>query len=216
MMNKKTCVIVSGGPFSNIPEDLKDLIKKTDFVISCDYGFENAERLKLKTSLLIGDFDSMDYQAAFEKACENKISIKKLPCEKDDTDTMYAARYCVEHGFEAVYILCAFGGRLDHSFANLQAMIFLKQNGIAVKAFGEGCVCTVLSKERCIFPKSDYSFFSVFSVGEKARNISISGSKYDIEDITLTNNFPIGISNEWASPEVSITVGDGVVFVMES
>ena len=75
-MNKKTCVIVSGGPFSNIPEDLKDLIKKTDFVISCDYGFENAERLKLKTSLLIGDFDSMDYQAAFEKACENKISIK--------------------------------------------------------------------------------------------------------------------------------------------
>ncbi|MCR5699720.1 MAG: thiamine diphosphokinase [Treponemataceae bacterium] len=215
-MNKKTCVIVSGGTFSKIPEAFERVIQDADFVIACDYGFENAEKLNLKTSLLIGDFDSMDFSSASKKASEKKISIKKLPCEKDDTDTMFAARICVEQGFEKVFILCAFGGRLDHSFANLQTMVFLKKNGIPVTAFGDGTVCTVLSNESRIFPKNGQSYFSVFSAGEPCKNVSISGSKYDVDAVSLTNDYPIGISNEWVSPEVSITAGEGFVFVMEN
>lgn len=229
----KTCVIVTGGEcvdlssFSSdgfLHEFEKDEILHSDFVIACDGGgLRNASHLGLKVDLLIGDIDTESGETLVLSgvggtgfsSVPDISQVIKLPCEKDDTDTMSAARYCVEHGFSSVILLCPFGGRLDHSFANLQTMLFLKKSGLGVKAFGCDSVCTVLSEEIRLFPCRKNSSFSVFACGEKSCGISIHGAKYNLSEATITNNFPIGISNEWQEDEISVAVGSEPLFIME-
>ena len=212
---KKTCVVVTGGEFSDfscLQESEIVNIRNADFVIACDHGFDYCEKLGLKPNLVLGDFDSIAALPDF-----GKIQVERLPCEKDDTDTMAAARYCVQNGFSSVYFLCAFGGRLDHSVANFQTMLFLKKNGVDCYAYGVGTVCTIISDETKIFPRRKNFSFSAFSFGEKTLGVSISGAKYSVSDAELICDFPIGVSNEWAdgSNQISVTVESGYLFIME-
>ena len=48
-----TCLIISGGDFSPIPGKIE-----YDYVIACDHGYDHARNLKIKTDLIVGDFDS--------------------------------------------------------------------------------------------------------------------------------------------------------------
>ena len=66
-----------------------------DFVVACDAGYRNAERLDLRLDLIVGDFDS----APQPKTAHETIV---LPHVKDDTDTQYAARWLLEHGYDQI------------------------------------------------------------------------------------------------------------------
>ena len=85
----KLCLIVSGGAFAPLPEDLP----APDFVIACDRGWRYAERLGVAPDLIVGDFDSA-------AAPDTSVPVERLPTRKDDTDTMYAARRAVALGGE--------------------------------------------------------------------------------------------------------------------
>ena len=56
--------------------------------------------------------------------------------------------------------------------------------------------------------------FSIFSLSDKYKIKYIKGSKYDTKDITIKNNFPLGVSNEFVKNEVSIYVDSGVVIAV--
>ena len=116
----KRCFLVSGGDFSPVPRPLPD-----DFVIACDKGYTYCEKLGRSPDLLISDFDS--YRGPVNTA----VPLAEYPSEKDDTDTMLAIRYAVEHGFQEVLLSCALGGRLDHLYANLQSLVFARRHGLA-------------------------------------------------------------------------------------
>ena len=111
---EKLCLIVSGGAFAPLPEDLR----APDFVIACDRGWQYAARLGVTPDLIVGDFDS----AAAPRA---GAPVERLPTRKDDTDTMYAARRATELGYRNVAVCCAFGGRLDHTLANIQTAAWI-------------------------------------------------------------------------------------------
>ena len=49
-----TCLIISGGDFSPLPEELR----RSAYVIACDRGWQYARRLGLTPDLVVGDFDS--------------------------------------------------------------------------------------------------------------------------------------------------------------
>lgn len=71
------------------------------------------ERLDLRPDLIVGDFDSAPRPKA-----EHETIV--LPHVKDDTDTQYAARWLLEHGYDEITLLGALGGaRLEHTLANL-------------------------------------------------------------------------------------------------
>ena len=52
-------------------------------------------------------------------------------------------------------------------------------------------------------------YFSLFCLGKEAKGVTIKGMKYELEDYTMTNDFPIGVSNEFIGKEASISVVDG-------
>ena len=69
----------------------------------------------IKPHILIGDFDSLDTEDA-------DCPVIRLQAEKDDTDTLVCFRHGLEKGFNDFIILGGLGGRLDHTFANLQIL----------------------------------------------------------------------------------------------
>lgn len=52
-------------------------------------------------------------------------------------------------------------------------------------------------------------YFSLFCLGKEAKGVTIKGMKYELDNYTMTNDFPIGVSNEFIGKEASISVVDG-------
>ncbi|MCR5698763.1 MAG: thiamine diphosphokinase [Treponemataceae bacterium] len=209
----KKCIIISGGAFAPIEKKYEDEIRQSSFIIACDKGFDNAKKLHLKPDLVIGDFDSVKSRKF------KKYPTITLPCRKDDTDTIFAIKTAIERGFDYIYLLCAFGGkRIDHSFANIQSMVYARQRGSTLISFGKNFSCQLLSSEEKIcLEKSDYyDYFSIFSFSEKSCGLTIRGAKYECENLTLTDSFPLAVSNGWKEDKVEISLKSGLLLIMES
>ena len=55
---------------------------------------------------------------------------------------------------------------------------------------------------------------SVFALGDHCSGVTLRGTKYPLEDGTLANTFPLGVSNEFAGDAAQIEVRDGALLVV--
>ena len=55
---------------------------------------------------------------------------------------------------------------------------------------------------------------SLFALTKKAKGVTIRGMKYPLENAVITNDFPIGISNEFLGEEAEVSVEDGELVCM--
>ena len=62
--------------------------------------------------------------------------------------------------------------------------------------------------------RAGYSL-SVLALSDRCTGVSIHGTKYELEHVTVENSFPIGVSNQWRGT-AEITVEQGVLAVIES
>ena len=60
--------------------------------------------------------------------------------------------------------------------------------------------------------KAGYSL-SLLSLTDVCRGVTVRGVKYPLEKATLTNSFPIGVSNEWRG-DAEIALESGVLAVI--
>ena len=202
---EQLCLIVSGGDYCEIPAEFRD----ADFVIACDRGWKFAESLDLIPDLIVGDFDSSPMP-------ENGIPVKILPVLKDDTDTMYAVRTALNRGYRNIAIGCAFGGRLDHALANLQSAAFAVSHGGRCRLIGADTEALVFTAAREVFPRRDGWSLSLLSLSDECRGVTVRGTKFEGENLTLTNSFPLGVSNVWAAEEAVVSVESGTLMVIQS
>ena len=201
---KEFCAVIAGGTNSGFEN-----IEKASFIIACDKGYEYALINNIRPDLLIGDFDS------YNGELPNDIPTLKLSEEKDDTDTMSAIRYCIAKGFKHIVLYCALGGRLDHFYANIQAGAYAARHGTQVKMFDNNNVIYIISNCYLTIPKKEGYSLSIFSLSDTCENVSIKGTKYSLDNETLNNTFPIGVSNEWIDDAI-IKVGNGILIIMLS
>ncbi|MDR9830938.1 hypothetical protein RCJ22_35730 [Vibrio sp. FNV 38] len=54
---------------------------------------------------------------------------------------------------------------------------------------------------------------SVFALDRECRDVSIRGTKWEIENGTWTNGFPLGVSNEFTAEYAEISVTEGALLV---
>lgn len=214
-MNKGNCILIGAGDLtvSEIP------IGENDLCIAVDAGYEYCKLLEIVPDYILGDFDSISEKEAesvaqIAKTEEDKVIV--LPVEKDDTDMLVALKLGLSRGYQSFRIYGGMGGRIEHTIANIQCLLYLKEhNAVGYLMDGTGMIL-VAKEEEISFQDSMEGYMSLFSMGDKAV-VSIEKMKYSLDEHEITNSFPIGISNEFILGEKGkITVHKGAVVVIVS
>ncbi len=213
MTKSGKCIVICAGDFT--PLEIKQ--KEGDFVIAVDGGYLYSKLLNITPDLIVGDFDSVSEAEKEElsgiKETDRERIVELNPC-KDDTDTLAALRIGLEKGYRNFHIYGAMGGRLEHTIANIQCLHFLKNNGAKGYIMDESCMMTLIQNETVTFHKEMEGFLSLFSLNEKAKGVTITNMKYPLDKAEVTNDFPIGISNEFVGEAGVVTVEEGTLLAV--
>ena len=204
MVMSKTCYIVGSGDFT-----ARDLIKKeNDFLIAADGGYRYLEKIGMEPDLLVGDFDSLDI-------IPEGVRIYRFPVEKDDTDMGLAIQKGIEMGYTDFALYAGSGTRNDHFFANLQLLNRFSEKGCSIRMICPECNIHALKDTSLVLSKARGTVFSVFALSDSCEGVSIKNAKYEVDNVSLSNRFPLGVSNEFVDGCAEISVKSGVLLVFE-
>lgn len=199
----KKCIIIGAGTFyGHFPRYTEE-----DCIIAADGGYKYCKLCGITPNVVIGDLDSLEEEP-------EDCPFKRLPVEKDDTDTLGAIRLGLKEGCEKFHIIAGTGGRPDHTLANLQCLAFLSKKGKAGFLYDENMITTCITDSSIFFPEDAEGTVSVFSAGDEARGVTERGLKYSLTNADLTNDYPIGVSNSFKGAASKITVKNGSLFVV--
>ena len=181
------CVIVGGADINNYAF-IREKLRADDYVIFCDSGLKHLENLQVQPSLIVGDFDSHENPHL-------DVETIVLPCEKDDTDTVFAVKEAIKRGFDDFLLIGVIGARLDHTLGNVSILLYLDSLG------KKGCIIDDYSEMVIVSNKSvsisdQYSFFSLLNLTGCAKGITITGAKYQLVDGEISCEYQYGVSNE--------------------
>lgn len=185
-------------------------IRADDFIICADGGYAFAAAEGIVPNLVIGDFDS------FHGVVEPSIEVERVAAEKDDTDTLLCLKRGIERGFEEFIIVGGIGGRLDHTIANLQTVAYGCERGCFVLLADKGNLVTMIGADTVKLPKVNGYKLSVFAFGDVCEGVYESGVKYPLTNATITNTFPIGVSNEIEAENAVISCKKGKLLLVMS
>ena len=184
---KPRCVIVGGARIRNY-QTLWEYLNPDDFNIFCDSGLAHQEALGVEPHLIVGDFDSLPDP-------HTDIETIVLPCEKDDTDTVFAVKEALKRGFDDFLLLGAAGGRLDHTLGNVSILLMLHRQGKRALLVDDYSEMEIVSKDP-VFVDDSFPFFSLLNISGTAEGITVEGAKYPLRDAEIRCTWQYGISNE--------------------
>ena len=195
---KGALVLMCAGQFT--PMEILCDLDQGDVLAAVDNGLAYLEEMGRLPDLILGDFDSIggtsqETLRSFDHALPERVL--HLPVMKDDPDTMAAIRFAAAAGFSRVRLYGACGGRMDHMMANLAAAVWARKHGVFCYFINAGDMMFVLGPgdEKTFHPEAA-GMFSVFSLSDRCEGVTIRGMHYTMENGTLTNDFPLGQSNE--------------------
>lgn len=138
-----------------------------------------------------------------------------VPVVKDDTDMALGLNKAFETGCDEVLIFGGMGGsRASHSFANVQLMHKFAAAGKKITMFTESGKMSVLHNTSIEYPESAKGFISVISLSDTSKDVAIEGFFYEYHG-DLTNQVPLGVSNEFIGKKSRVAVGRGTLLVIE-
>ena len=201
------CVIVGGAGIQEY-QRIRDSLRRDDWFVYCDGGLKHVQELSRKPDLIVGDFDS------HEKP-ETDTETIVLPCEKDDTDTVYAVKEAVKRGFREFLLIGVVGERFDHTFGNISLLLYLDSLGIPACILDDYSEMRIISRETAEV-KGDCSWFSLLNISGTAKGITIRGAKYPLTDGEITSEYQFGVSNEVLPGETAcISVREGRLLLVK-
>ena len=203
----KRCVIVGGADINNY-EYIRSLLHKDDYIVFCDSGLKHLAHLQVQPSLIVGDFDSHENPHL-------DVETIVLPCEKDDTDTVFAVKEAIKRGFDGFLLIGVIGARLDHTLGNVSILLYLDSLGMRGCIIDDYSEMEIVSKELAYIDDS-YSFFSLMNVSGTANGITIENAKYPLDDGKITCEYQYGISNEVLPGKMAkVTVKEGKLLLIK-
>lgn len=206
----KTCIIIAGGDFDISSVSAEKLKSEAELIICADRGLKYADEMGLVPDILIGDFDSYIDEVHFDGEI-----IRTVP-EKDDTDTIMAVRLAISRGVRRIILYGALGGRFDHSIANIQTLLFASEQGCEMTIADSSDIISLQGEGTAEYPCKEGYYFSVFALSESIFIKELSGVKYPLENYTMKQSFPIGVSNEITSEKAVLAIKEGTALIVRS
>ena len=202
----KRCVVVGGADINNY-EYIRGCLREDDYIVFCDSGLKHMDSLGVNPNLIVGDFDSYDNPNL-------DVETIVLPCEKDDTDTVFAVKEALKRGLNEFLLIGVIGARLDHTLGNVSILMYLdslSKKGVIIDDYSE---MEIVSKEPA-FIEDSFAYFSLINVSGKAKGIVVENAKYPLDNAEITCEYQYGISNEVMKGEIAkVSVSDGQLLLV--
>lgn len=206
-MTTKRCVIIGGADINNY-DYIRTSFTKDDFFIFCDSGLKHLEGLQVMPSLIVGDFDSHENP-------HMDVETIVLPCEKDDTDTVYAVKEAIKRGFHDFLIIGVIGARLDHTLGNVSILLYLDSLGLKGTIIDDYSDMELVSAQP-VYISDQYPYFSLLNITGRAKGITIIDAKYPLDNAEITCEYQYGISNEvLPGKQAMVSVSDGKLLLIK-
>ena len=199
----KTGYIVGAGDFYGNFTPTPD-----DLVIAADGGYDALMSRGIRCDLIIGDLDSV-------KEAPVGVELIRHPVIKDETDMHLAYLEGRRRGYESFELFGGVGGRADHTFANYCLLCHIKASGASARLHDKESVAYAIQNEATRVRGKSGNHISLFAFGGVANGVSIKGLYYELENGTLTPNFPLGVSNHFVGEFGEIEVRDGTLLVIQ-
>lgn len=195
--------VVCGGPevpVAFLQRELEDV----PFVVAADAGLDRLEKAGVRPNIWIGDADSV------KSSLPAGVPALNLPRDKSMSDAEAAVELAVEHGGTPVFLLCALGGRFDHSLGNLavaakfplsvflrspRSFTFVLPPSVGLKLMGwDGCT------------------ISLFPFGPSAAGVRTTGLRWNLRNEELKRSTR-GLSNVVRQPSAAVASREGELIV---
>ena len=203
----KRCVIVGGADINNY-DYVRRRLCADDYIVFCDSGLKHLDALQVRPGLIVGDFDSHDNPNL-------DVETIVLPCEKDDTDTVFAVKEAIRRGYEDVLLIGVVGARLDHTLGNVYILEYLDnldKKGFIIDNYSE---MELVSRQTAYIDDS-FRFFSLLNITGIAKGITVKNAKYPLKDAEITCGYQYGVSNEvLPGMRAEVTVKEGKLLLIK-
>lgn len=217
MMKMKRCLIVTGGTIDIA--FAKDFLSQRsyDYVIAADAGLEVLRPLHISPNAVVGDLDTVDKKVLEEYQNQPGIEFEIHKPEKDETDTELALLTAARQGCEAVDILGALGGRMDHAIGNIQLMYQFFCQGMEVNIYDARNRLYLLGGHKVFHREKVYGkYISFLPMTETVEGLTLRGFKYPLQRRTIGLGTSLCISNELKREEGILELERGVLLCVEA
>lgn len=235
MEQKQRCVIIGAAEIQNY-EKIKKYFRNDDYYIYCDAGLKHQEALGVWPNLIIGDFDSYSKaemerkyqeiknahedslnqnQKQAQAAARKPPELIVLPCEKDDTDTVFAVKEAMRRNFAEFLLVGVIGQRLDHTLANVSILYMLDEAGKEGRILDDYSEMQLVSGSPVRIDDT-CAYFSLLNVSGQAEGVTIKHAKYPLQDAAIHCEYQYGVSNEVLPGETAeVTVARGKLLLIK-
>ena len=199
---EKLCIIFGAGEVFSPRKHFN----KDDLIVAADGGYAAAVDCGLEPDVVIGDFDSGEVPSA-------AAHVIKLNRDKDDTDMLAAVKLGLRRGYKTFVLYGGTGGRPDHTYANISTLAYLNAYDARGFLVDKDAIATVITNSTITLPKTSHGTVSVFAYGGAASGVTYKNLSYILDDVELTPDFPLGVSNATTDKPASITVKQGSLLI---
>lgn len=201
-------VIVGGADVNNY-DAVKSFLKDDDFMVYCDCGLKHMEALERPADLVLGDFDS-------HPKPHTAVETIVLPVEKDDTDSVFAAKEGIRRGYSDIVLVGAVGGTLDHTMANISILLWLDEMGANAVLIDDYSQMEIVSSGKSALVEDTYDKFSVVAMTPEVTGVYISDAKYTLDDGVIQMSYQYAVRNEPIPGKTArVTVGYGKALLIK-
>ena len=128
--------------------------------------------------------------------------------------TIFAIKMALEKGYNSFILTGVTGGRLDHTIATISSLDYLSDKTKDCFIWDASSKIFIVRSEITL-KKPDFDcYLSVFSLSDNSLGVSVTGAEYPLDNAILTNNFPLGVSNEFKEDTVQISLKSGKLLVL--
>ena len=210
-MDRMTVTHVFTGGEQLSPRRILEL-GKADLVIAADSGAEAAVAVGLAVDVLVGDLDSITRQT-LDAILDEGTMIEAHDADKDATDLELALATALRLGADEIVVVGGGGRRFDHLLGNVAVVTSRALREVQVRWVMERETAYVVRGGRTI-RAADGSTFSVIPIGGDAHGVTVTGSKWTLENAMIEAGSSLGISNVAAGPALAIEVHKGTLLVV--
>ena len=193
---------------------LNHYLENANVLIAADGGAFHLDSRGLKPDFIIGDLDSVD-DGLIQRLADSGVELLKYSRDKDETDLELALLFSLGINEEEILIFGGFGGRWDHSLANVLLLIHpqLKDREITFVDKGQRLW---LVQNQAEIRGSPGDVISLIPIDGQARVSFTKGLRWQLEDEILLPGPTRGISNEMTSNRTEIMVAEGRLICVHS